>query len=125
MSNIKKILPIIFIITLVFGCGLQSANVPSKNYANMSWEEKEAYFMGIYNSQYDNYVLQTKAIPLDEMNEEQRNILRTKHGYLTKMYRILLEWDIILNSGNAFPSEESEQELLRLIDSLTIKGGGS
>ena len=107
----KKILLIILCIAFFAGCSTTLQNVK-----DMTPEQKATWMMGVYNSQFDNTMEMAKR---PDLTEEQKVIVRSKKKVLQKVKPLIALYKEYVKNG-AMPSQETEDEILKLLDELTM-----
>jgi len=86
----------------------------AKPFTEWSPKAKAAYFMGVYNSQYDAYKAQA-AYP--DLTAAEKDLLRAKKKALIAAYPMIQAYDLIV-AGGGVPSPSDEAAILRLLDEL-------
>jgi hypothetical protein len=77
-------------------------------------KQKAAFFMQVYNVQYDLYLTQA-AYP--ELTAAEKEILRAKKEALTAIYPMIQAYDLVVAAGGT-PSPSDEAAIMGLLDSL-------
>lgn len=85
-----------------------------QQFSSMSPKGKAAYFLKIYNSQFDNY---QKNSVRNDLKRAQVDILKSKRDLLTKVHPLIVAYTTIIDAG-AIPSPEDEEAIIDLIDEL-------
>jgi len=101
----------LIIVLLIVGCaGLQGQD----NFVSWTPKQRAAYFMGLYNGQYDIYKVQ---LTYPDLTPEEKQILQTKKKILVQIYPMIQAYDILQASG-ATPSASDETAIIGLLDQL-------
>lgn len=79
----------------------------------MTPKQRAAYFMGIYNRQYEDYKVKA-AMP--DLTEGQKEILREKKKILKEVYPMIQAYDMIASKGESIDLNNEEQ----IISMLTM-----
>jgi len=91
-------------------------------------KEKAIWMFSIYNAQYSDYqtltghVFDTEKndwvkVSSPDLSEDQKKILNEKKKVLTEVYPLILLYDSYV-STNTVPSEEVEQKIIGLLNSI-------
>jgi hypothetical protein len=106
----KRAITLLVSLALVAGC----LGTQTKPFAEWSPKAKAAYFMAIYNSQYDAYKAQV-AYP--DLTAAEKDMLRAKKKALVAAYPMIQAYDLVVAAGGV-PSPSDEAAILKLLDEL-------
>ena len=105
----------VYLIALLFlfvGCaGMQISNQPV---TEMTPKQKASMMMGMYNVQYDDYLLKVAILNL---TEEEKTILLAKKKLLTEVYPLIQSYDMIQAAGGAI-TQEAEDNIFSFLNNL-------
>lgn len=79
----------------------------------MTPKQRAAYFMGVYNRQYEDYKAKA-AMP--DLTEGQKEILREKKKILKEIYPMIQTYDLIVSKSESIDLNNEEQ----IINMLTM-----
>ncbi len=77
-------------------------------------KQRAAYFMSVYNSQYDAYKAQVAS---PNLTAAERDVLQAKKKVLVAVYPMVQAYDLVVASGGV-PSASDEAAIMRLLDEL-------
>lgn len=141
MAKYKVFIPIWFIVLLVIIGLLGCTQNGQRTFTQMSPTERSVWMMGIYNSQFDDYLDQVidPSIPYTQreqikkdiiegeglsdqhvnpnLTEAQTELLRTKRRILIQLHPLMRLYVEYVRSGIA-PTPDLENEIVNLINRL-------
>lgn len=97
-------------VSFMYGC----ATTGGKPFTEWTAKQKAAYFMGIYNAQYDGYKAQ---VAWTDLTPAEKSVLKAKKDALTTVYPMIQAYDL-LQAGGGIPSQAQEQEIMSMLDRL-------
>jgi disulfide oxidoreductase YuzD len=100
----------LLIFVFLFAC----AGMIPVSVQEMTPKQRAAYFMGIYNKQYEDYKIKAT---MPNLSEDQKIILREKRTALIKVYPLIQAYDIYVAEGN-IPNKDIEREIMDLLSVL-------
>jgi hypothetical protein len=110
----KSIYLIVVAFLLVsFGCMHKEGSL--KPVSEMTPKEKATFFMGVYNSQAEDY---KAMVAKPNLTNEQKQVLREKKKVLTEVYPLIQSYTTYVDAG-AMPTPEVEASIMNLINQLT------
>lgn len=137
LTRTKLLVLVLVLVAFVFvGC---QNNIKTPD--EMTPKEKAAFFLSMYNKQFDGYldtiidpalpfaerealkesIKDGAVLPADKMNpnltNEQKDILRTKKEIMTEVYPLISLYTSYAESGSV-PSAETETQIISLLDRL-------
>jgi disulfide oxidoreductase YuzD len=119
----------LLLMVLIFLMALSSCAMgTAKSISEMTPKEKTTFMLGVYNSQYADYMSQTGyswdgekkeyvKISTPTLSDERKEVLKKKKEILTKLYPLIKIYDSTVNSGAA-PNREVEQQIFDLLNNL-------
>lgn len=118
--NISVLIAILFLFVLLACPKMQAIN-------DMSSKEKAVWMLGVYNSQYSDYMITTghnidlngNWVKTKEVNlsEDQKQVLREKKKVLSELYPLIMIYDGYVEKG-LVPDREMEQKIIDLINRI-------
>jgi len=115
---------VILFVSLLAGCPMQQA----KSVQDMTPKERVTWMLGVYNSQYSDYMTVTghtrgadggwTKTSAPQLSDGQREVLRQKKQALQKVYPLIKAYDGYVSSG-VTPSRAMEDEIVGILNSLT------
>lgn len=117
MVQVRKFIPLLLIIMVLVLCGCPSVlsmGDAVKLYKDMTPQEKVTYFMDVYNTQYEDYLIVSSQ---EGLTEDEKVLLRKEKKILIQLYDAINVYDaaIILAEG---PSQDQEKVVLKFINDL-------
>jgi hypothetical protein len=94
------------------GCAGQQT--PIKSFQDMTHKERSAFFMKVYNSQFDDYQTTVPITP------EQKKIQAEKYRILTDVWPMLQTYDMFVEAGVAPTNEEAIFKLINKLIELSV-----
>jgi hypothetical protein len=114
-------IPILFLISVML-CVPMIAACPGgggKSFVEQSPTERATWMMGIYNSQYRDYM---NVVSQPNLSDTQKDILKTKKQILTELYPLIGVYaDMVAADPSIPPDRETEDKILALINRLLVK----
>ena len=119
----------LFFVLLIFLISFNSCAMgTAKSISEMTPKEKTTFMLGVYNSQYADYMSQTGyswdgekkeyvKISTPTLSDERKEVLKKKKEILTKLYPLIKMYDSVANTG-VVPSHEVEQQIFDLLNNL-------
>lgn len=125
--RVCRITSVLAVLMLVSACVMTGIGTPEPD------KKKLTTAMGVYNSQYMQYMNtlgyimtadgEWKQMREPELSEEKKEVLRIKKEVLTEMYSLIQLYDAMVNGTMPY-SAATEQSLFNLIDQLAEMTGG-
>lgn len=136
-TNLSVLVLVLAVVFLLAGCPDTNIKTPDE----MTPKEKAAFFLSMYNKQFDGYletvidpglppaeraslkesVKNGEVLPAEKFNpnltDEQWDILETKKEIMTEVYPLISLYTSYAESGSV-PSAETEQQIIGLLDRL-------
>ena len=121
----KKIVLVIVLVIVLASCAVVPPGV--KTVDQMNPQEKAVWMMGVYNSQYADY-MSVNGFALNaegsweevrevNLTDEQKEVLRKKRQMLTDAYPLITTYEALVASGKV-PDREAEQQIVDLLNQM-------
>jgi hypothetical protein len=118
---VMRKIPILFLISVML-CVPMIVACPGgggKSFVEQSPTERATWMMGIYNSQYRDYM---NVVSQPNLSDTQKDILKTKKQILTELYPLIGVYaDMVAADPSIPPDRETEDKILALINRLLVK----
>lgn len=108
----KRILALLFVCYVLAACSL--VRQTTEDVMSMSQKEKAAWMMGVFNRQYDNYLIQSR---IANLTEGEKDTLRKKKEVLVMVYPLIITYDMFQNREETV-SPEAEASIFGLLAQL-------
>jgi hypothetical protein len=106
-----SVLALLLCFGLVTNC---TYNAPLKTVDQMEPQQKAAFFMSVYNKEFENYKAQ---VARPDLTEGQRAVLREKKAVLAEVYPLIETYSDYVAAG-VLPGKATEEAIIGLLDEI-------
>ena len=119
MANTKVRLTSYLLILVAIGCLACTANMAMRPWSEQTPQDRLVWMLGIYNAQDRDY---RSMAAMPNLTPAQKTVLQNKKKIMTQVYPLIDVYRKTVNGGGT-PDQNTEQQILNLLNELASVGG--